>query len=583
MVTGNADIFAHRRLLRFDRYVLDLDRGSLFLGGREITLRPKTFAVLQHLVGNSGRLVSKEELFAVVWPNLAVTDDTLVQSIGELRRALGNDGSRLIRTVPRRGYRLDADVFGGEPGSDEARSPGIPSPMRTWLATHFASRYRRYATLILIVLLAAGAALTGSGYETGLFNPLRGGDRSTESNLGRSKPVIAVLPFLIQDDERARDYLADGLTQDIINALGRFSALTVMSWNAVLPYKGKSASPGEVGRALAVRYQVEGSIRHTGERLRIAVHLVDAKGHVLWSSSFDDAPAEIFDLQDKITTHIAGALAIRITEVEQQRVPSRPTENLEAYDLVLRARPALNRPERATIAEARELLKRAIQLDPDYAAAHSALAETYYIAVSMGWAESPAAFLSRAGELAHKALGLSDTEVRARIILGRIHLFHQRYEQARTELDEALAINPSDADGIAARGNILMWLGQTDAAIEALELAQRIDPTPNAFDRNALSMAYYLKGRYEAAIRQAESNIHQTGVAHFSHVMLAASSAQLNRLEEAGRSVSVIRHTDPTFDAMRFGSKFLNAADLEHLRDGMRRAGLYPAMQPRKQ
>ncbi len=586
MTSRDADAPAQSReaQLRFDRYVLDLDRGALLLDESEMTLRPKTFAVLQYLVENSGRLVSKEELFAAIWPNLAVTDDTLVQSIGELRRAFGKDGPHLIRTIPRRGYRFEAAVLSVAPAayndSPQLAAPSIPAQTSTWRATFASSRGRLFAALVLVILLAAGAAWTGSSYELRFFNSLRGGNQSAGSIAVGTRPAIAVLPFLNQNDDSAREYFVDGLTQDIINSLGRFSALTVMSWNAVLPYKGKPASPSEIGRALGVRYQVEGGVRHTGERVRVTVQLVNTDGRVLWSSNFDEALAELFSLQDKITTQIAGALAIRVTQVEQQRVVAKPTESFQAYEYVLRARPSLNRPERANIAEARVLLRRAIQLDPNYAAAYAALAETFHIAVSMGWAESPMAFLSRAEELANKAISLNDSDVRARIILGRIQLFHQRYEQAKEELDEAMAINPSDAHGLAARGNILMWLGQTDAAIEALELAERIDPELNAFDRNALSMAYYLKGRYKAAIRQAELNIHKTGVAHFSHAMLAAASAQLNRPEDVRRAVSMIRRTDPTFDAQEFGSKLLNAADLEHLRDGFRKAGLYAAVAP---
>ncbi len=164
--------------------------------------------------------------------------------------------------------------------------------------------------------------------------------------------------------------------------------------------------------------------------------------------------------------------------------------------------------------------------------------------------------------------------MRARIILGRIHIFYQRYEQAKAEMDRAIAINPNDAHGLAGRGNILMWLGQTDAAIEALELAQRIDPELNAIDRFALSLAYYLKRRYDAAIEQAELNIRKSEGAHFSRVVLAAAYAQQNRSEDAARVVAMIRRMDPTFDPQTFGSKFLNPADLEHLRDGFRKAGL---------
>jgi tetratricopeptide (TPR) repeat protein len=241
---------------------------------------------------------------------------------------------------------------------------------------------------------------------------------------------------------------------------------------------------------------------------------------------------------------------------------------------VLRARPALQRPARADLVEARVLLRRAIALDPNYAAAYAALAETYHVAAVMGWAESPADTLSRAEELANKALSINDSEVRAHIILGRVHIFHQRYEQAKAEMDRAIAINPNDALGLAGRGNLLMWLGETDAAIEVLELARRIDPELNTVDRNALSLAYYLKGRYAAAIEEAKLNLRRTTGANFSRIVLAAAYAEHSQADDAARVVAEVRRLDPTFDPREFGSKFLRPADLEHLRDGLRKAGL---------
>jgi tetratricopeptide (TPR) repeat protein len=162
-------------------------------------------------------------------------------------------------------------------------------------------------------------------------------------------------------------------------------------------------------------------------------------------------------------------------------------------------------------------------------------------------------------------------------VLGRIHIFYHRRDQAKAEMDRVIAINASDAHGLAGRGNILLWLGQTDAAIEALELAQRIDPELNAVDRFALSLAYYLKRRYDAAIEQAELAIRKTESAHFSHVILAAAYAQHDRPEDAARVAAMVRRIDPTFDPKAFGNKFLKAADLEQLRNGLRKAGLYGA------
>lgn len=598
MTIRNADplVEMQAKRLQFGRYVLDLDRGCLFLDRTEIALRPKTFAVLRYLVDNSGRLVSKEELFDSVWPNLTVTDDALVQSIGELRRALKDDGAGFIKTIPRRGYRFEAEVTPGGPidgssanaASVPAAAPDTPRPLgagiRTWTPPSFLtmalsrSRIGLFGTLGFAVLIAAGVLWKGIGVEW-KYSSLPGlTDRSATANTEISaKPAIAILPIVNQSGDPAREYFADGLTQDIISALGRFPELTVMSWNAVFPYKTNPASPGEIAHGLAVRYQLEGSVLQTGDRVRMTTQLVDSHGRVLWSARFDEPLADLFALQDKVTTDIVGALAIRVAAIEQRRVLAKPTKSLEAYDYVLRARPALQRPARTGIAQARVLLRHAIEIDPNYADAYAALAESYYIATSMGWAETPTAVLDRAEELANKALSIDDSEVRAHVILGRIHIFYRRYEQAKAEIDRAIAINANDAHAIAGRGNILMWLGQTEAAIGDLELARRIDPELDAMDRFALSLAYYLKGRYDAAIEEAELNLQKSTGANFSRIVLAAAYAQYDRAEDAARVVAAIRRFDPTFDARDFGTKFLKPADLERLRDGLRKAGLYAA------
>jgi TolB-like protein len=432
---------------------------------------------------------------------------------------------------------------------------------------------RLLVSFAIVVLIAAGVLWNRAGPNgRGIFGyTSSSGIKGSEFG---TKPAIAILPLVDQSDDPTREYFADGLTQDIISALGRFTEITVMSWNAVSPFKGKPASPGEIAHSLAVRYQLEGNVRHSGDRVRVTAQLVNTDGQVLWSARFDEALSDLFALQDKITTQIAGALAIRISQAEQQRAFAKPTESLEAYDYVLRARPASLRPDRANIVEARTLLRRAIELDPNYSTAYTALAETYLSAVSMGWAEWPAEFLVRAEETANKALSLNDSDVRAHVILGRIRIFYHRYDEAKAELDRAIAINPSDANGLAGLGNILMWSGQTDAAIDTLELAQRIDPELNTFDRFALSLAYYLKGRYDAAIEQAELNLRKTSGANFSRIVLAAAYAEQGRAEDVTRVVTTISRIDPTFDPKEFGTKFLNSADLEHLRDGLRKAGL---------
>jgi adenylate cyclase len=532
---------------QFGRFVLDVARGTLSADGVEIPLRPKTFAVLLHLVQNPGRLISKDELLAAVWPNIVVTDDTLVQSIGELRRALEEDGAAMIVTIPRRGYRFDPA------GPIPAGNLVQPAHNRWKLAAGIAG---------LLILVVAG-----------LWFILRV-DPATGLRQTGQRPAIAVLPFE-NSGATASGYLADGLTQDLIQSLGRFQGLTVMSWNAVAGYRGTAVRPDEVAHSLDVRYQVEGSVRHEAEKLRVSAQLVDERGRVLWTGVYEEPRSGAVYLPERITNEIAGALSVRVTEFEQRRATTMPSTSFDAYDLVLRARPALRRPTRAGVAEARTVLREALAKEPDYAAAHAALAETFHIAISMGWAESPDAYWDRARDEANLALALDPRDVKARILLGRVYIAYNQFSDAEREIDRAIELNPSDADALAGRGNILVWLGRTDSAIESLELAQRIDPAINTFDRFALSLAYYLKERYEPAIAQARLNLVGSEDAHFSNVILAASLAQLGRKAEAAAVVDTIRRTDPTFDASIYGSKFVKPRDLEHLRDGMRKAGLY--------
>jgi TolB-like protein/DNA-binding winged helix-turn-helix (wHTH) protein len=397
--------------LEFGRYVLDLNRGALLLDGQEIALRPKTFAVLCYLVQHPDRLVSKDELMKVVWPNLVVTDDTLVQSIGELRRALGGAGARLITTVPRRGYRFEA-----APPPDRRKA-------RSWNLLRFRWNYGIFAPLAVGVTLLA--VWVGMEVREAMHPATR----------ADARPAVAVLPFQNQSDDPAREYFADGLTQDLINSLGRFPALTVMSWNAVASYKGAVVRPGEIARVLSVRYQVEGSVRYAPDHIRVSAQLVDAQGRVLWSSRYEEPPADLFALQDRIVREIAGALAIRVGEFELRRQEAKPTENLDAYDYLLRARPALQRPTRATLVEARDLLRHAIALDPGYAAAHSALGDTFHAAISMGWAESPDDYWRRVETHAAEALRLDPSDVRAHILMARRYIAYDQYPEAQAQID----------------------------------------------------------------------------------------------------------------------------------------------------
>ncbi len=232
------------------------------------------------------------------------------------------------------------------------------------------------------------------------------------------RPTIAVLPLVSLAADKKQDYFADGLTEDIISALGRFSD-TVRSRNAVFAYKGKTPNPAAVGRALDVRYIVEGSIRRNPERIRISISLTTAeRGTHVWSESYDIAPKDIFSVQDDITRRIAGTLVSRLTNVELAKVGTKPPTKLEAYDLVLRGRNLYGRVDRTANSQARALFKRAIELDPGYAPAYVGLGRVDLNGVLQGWTADPQGALQRIEILSQKAIGIDPTSAGAHVLLG---------------------------------------------------------------------------------------------------------------------------------------------------------------------
>src|SRR6516225_7284258 len=252
---------------------------------------------------------------------------------------------------------------------------------------------------------------------------------------GAARASIAVLPLEALGAEGGTDYFADGLTEDIIAALGRFRDLSVMSLGAVFGYKGKHPPPAEVGRDLKVRYVVEGFFRRGPERIRVSLSLTDtSRNAVLWSDKYDAEAKDIFAVQDEITRRISGALALRVTSLELARSAAKPPNNLEAYDLVLRGRGLLSRRTRAANAQARDLFERAIALEQNYAPAYVGLGQVNMRAANQGWTQDPGEAVERAEKLAQKAITLDDLNSSAHALLGDVAVQFGDYDRALAEL-----------------------------------------------------------------------------------------------------------------------------------------------------
>jgi adenylate cyclase len=350
--------------------------------------------------------------------------------------------------------------------------------------------------------------------------------------------------------------------------------LRVIGRNAMLAYKKRPATRGEIVSELGANYLVAGSVRRSGTHVRIAGELTDSRlGTVLWTDHFDGDLSDIFELQDAIALRIAGTLAVNVTLIEGRRRLDHPRLNPTAFDLVLRARAIGHGGSRIRNRQFRELITKAIELDPNYAMAHALLAEALYSMAVLGWTEFPDQELVRAAAEARKAIALAPSEPDGYRALGYILHAGTDYDQAKDAAKRAIEINPSDANALAVWGSVQSFSGDINSAIESLELALKLNPLLEPKFVFDLAVADYLAHRNEEAIRTAER-----GLAHYSdfpmfNVPAAAAAAQLGRKDQAAHYVQELRRRVPFLDLGQQGSRFKDPSHSEYLREGLKAAG----------
>lgn len=558
-----------RKVFRFGDCTLDQFRGSFSRGADEIELRPKTFAVLQLLVANAGRLLSKDEILAAVWPDVVVTEDSLVRCVHEARLALGDADGRLIRTVPRRGYLFDMAVTvsaGGATGGprfqhgQQSSSDRLPiAAGRPWTGRNLRLPWIGGGlALLILVVLAVGLR---AGSRTGAFTPER--------------PAVAVLPFVNMSGDPAQEFHGDGIAEDLIAGLTHFPDLFVIARNSTFAYKESRLRARDVGAELGAHYLLEGSVRRERERLRVTAQLVDARTEEqLWAKQFDwdsrDTASQAEAIQE-----VAATLASSVRVADSARAANRPTELSSAYDLVLRAREiSLRTPTPESTREALELLERAIAIDPSFASAHVQLGRAHYRNFVLEW-QGPQA-LDLAFESARRAISLDQSSASAYELLGRVHLRRGHHRQAIETLRRAIALNPNMAEGYASLADALTFAGRAAEAVPLVEKAMRLDPFyPPQIDMY-LGRALYFDKRYEQAKSPLETCVARAPRFRPCYMYLAPVYAELGRMADARQAVddllavspefainqSVLQHLPFTEDAMRFYV------------DGLRKAGV---------
>ena len=396
--------------------------------------------------------------------------------------------------------------------------------------------------------------------------------------LTSSRPSIAVLPFANMSGDPEQEYFADGIVEEIITALSHLRWLSVIARNSSFTYKGKSVDLKQVGRDLSVRYILEGSVRKSGNRVRITGQLIDtATGAHLWADRFDGAIEDIFDLQDQVTAKVISAIAPKLEQAEIERAKRKPTESLDAYDYFLRGMASLHQWTKESNDEALRLFPRSIELDPGFASAYGMAAWCYVWRKVNGWMSNNE--LAEVVRLARRAVELGPDDAVALSGGGYALVFVAHdLDDGPAFIERALAVNPNLSWALHSSGWTKAMLGDPDAAIKHLTHAMRLSPLdPLSFRaQGGIAFAHFLAGRYEEAITWAEAALRERPNYAAALRELAAAAALIGRLPEAQRAMARLREIDPTrrVSTVKDWLPLRRPDDLKRLQEGLRKAGL---------
>jgi adenylate cyclase len=376
-----------------------------------------------------------------------------------------------------------------------------------------------------------------------------------------------------------QEYFADGVVEEIITALSHFKDLLVIAQNSSFTYKGQSVDVKQVGRELGVHYVLEGSVRTASNRVRITTQLIDAlTGSHLCADRFEGALGDIFDLQDRITETVIGTIRPRLEVAELERAKRKPTESLVAYDYFVRAKMNFRYPTREKNEEARALLQKAIQLDPDFGTAYAYAALYYEVRRVCGWVVDRVQEYAEAERLARRALALNADDAVVLTIAGyMLATLAGQIDEAATLIDRARVLNPNLAIAWVWSGWIRMYLGEPDLAIEHLSVAMRLNPLGLLLIKGSIAHAHFFAGRLDEASSWADKAFWDMPDDIIAVRICAASHALAGRTEQAKKACDRLRQLLPGLRISNFRERlaaYRRPEDLARLEEGLRKAGL---------
>jgi len=391
------------------------------------------------------------------------------------------------------------------------------------------------------------------------------------------KPSIAVLPFVNMSEDPKQEFFSDGMTEEIITALSKSPGLFVIARNSTFVYKGKAVKVKQVSEELGVRYVLEGSIRKTGDKVRITAQLIDAlTGHHLWAERYDRDLKDTFALQDDITMRIISALQVKLTVGETAHMVEKGTQNLNAYLKGLQAKEEFLRMNKQGITMAKQLAKEAIALDPNYAFPYTVIAECHLIDMIGGFSESPQESMKLSVEAAQRASVLNDSDPATHAAFSMLYIFQRQHDKAIASAERALELAPGEARTRFVLGRALMIACRFSEAIQYTEEAIRLDPFPHNTYFVQLSVCYRFVGRYEDALAQLRKAHKLAPNSLFVNIGLTHTYATLGRMEEARAAAADVLRLHPKFSLENYAKTiyFKDQSATDFIIGGLRKAGL---------
>jgi DNA-binding winged helix-turn-helix (wHTH) protein/TolB-like protein/Tfp pilus assembly protein PilF len=518
---------AQEQAFAFGDFLLVPEERLLLSKGRPVPLTGKAFDLLVALVRRSGRLVPKDELMQEVWPNTFVEETNLTVNVSALRKALerAGNGRGVIQTVSGRGYRFVAPVVGREVARDtflgadaarnpvaEAETPVETSPLRRLGATV----QRRWALVIVVLSFAIGTILFWSARIENADAPFAS---------------VAVLPFT--SDTPDNGYLADGLAEAVLNGFVRLPGLRVAPRASAVRFRGSDIGPRDAGHQLDVEAVVTANVSQADEALKIQVDVVDVRrDSQIWGAQYQGDATQLIDLQTRIVQDLPRVLRVAISDQQARALTRRLTEDPDAYRAYLQGRHAQGQRSEAALKRAIERFQDAVAIDPQFAAAHSGIADSYSILGYLSYL-SPAETFPEARRHATRALELDGSLAEAHASLGFVKLYYDwDWAGAESAFQRALALDPESPASHQWYSIYLLAAGRPDEAFREIQLAQDRDPLSLAVNTD-LGFHYYYTAQYEEAVKQLQLVLDMNPNFAAAHLWLGRAYQELGKFDEA--------------------------------------------------